>query len=99
MFTFEQPNKQLKIMAKNTKGLTFRDKQRNTANTFYFKVQLYNELHNEIYKILKDRTLNIALLSEQLGTDRNTAYYRIKKQVYKPEDLELLAKKAIELYK
>ena len=81
------------------KGLTFRELQRNTANELYYKVQIYNQLHDEIYALFKGRTLNLALLSEQLGVDRSTAYYRIKTKSYKPEDLTFIAKKAIELYK
>lgn len=78
--------------------MTTRELQNHLSSDLLTKSFVFNQLEVEIYAILKNRKINLALLSESIGMQRNTAYYRLKKKCFSTSDLMRLAEKAKEIY-
>ncbi len=79
--------------------MTNREMQKHIASELLTKVFVFNQLEIEIYALLKNSKINLALIAEACGMQRNTAYYRLKKRCFSNEDLMRLAQKANEIYK
>lgn len=87
--------KQIKV---KERPVSNREQQKQLTGDLILKVFVFSHLETEIYTILKSRKINLALLAESLGMQRNTAYYRLKKKCFPVEDLMRLAEKAKEIY-
>jgi transcriptional regulator of acetoin/glycerol metabolism len=78
--------------------MTTRELQNHLASDMLTKAFVYRQLEVEIYAILKNRKINLALLAECLGIHRNTAYYRLKHRLFTGDELVKIAEKAKEIY-
>ena len=56
--------------------MTNREMQKHIASELLTKVFVFNQLEIEIYALLKNSKINLALIAEACGMQRNTAYYR-----------------------
>ena len=60
---------------------------------------MYKQVEDNLYELLSGRKLNLALIVESLGMQRNTAYYRLRNRLFTSEELIQIADRAVEIYK
>ena len=77
----------------------FREKQFNYANEFLSNSLLYKQIEDKVYNLLAGKKINTALIAESVGMPRQTAYYKLKTRGFSAEELEKLARKAVDIYK
>ena len=71
----------------------------NNSNILLKNVELYRDLEDSIYNLLKGKNVNTALIVESLGMQRQTAYLKLRKRTFKTDELIQIANKAVEIYK
>ena len=75
------------------------------ANRYFYAKELetssllYKQCEDKIYSLLAGKKINTALIAESIGMPRQTAYYKQKTRSFSSEELQKMARKAVEIYK